>query len=57
MAMMFAACEGSEFGCTTSDDKNAVIEAKNAGSDSQILSGPLEIADGEATKTIWTTDE
>lgn len=57
MSMMFTACEGSEFGCTTSDDKNAVIEAKNAGTDSQLLSGTLEIAEGDTVTVDCTALE
>ena len=57
MSMMFTACEGSEFVCTTSDDKNAVIEAKNAGTDSQLLSGTLEIAEGDTITVDCTALE
>jgi len=53
-AVMFTACEKSEFGLIEDTDKKIVIDAVNASEDSAVSGGPLEAEEGD--QIIITSD-
>ncbi len=48
MAMVLTSCAKSEFGVTDSSEKAMTYNAKNAAADDFVMSGTLEVAEGES---------